>query len=532
MSDRRSFPWAALSRRFGVDPRALATLRVAVGTLILADLALRSQSLVAFYTDAGVLPRAALRDSYPGIARLSLHALSGSLAFEAALFAVAGVAAVALAAGYRTRLATVLSLVLLASLHARNPLVLNAGDAVLRRLLLWGAFLPLGEVWSVDALRGRTSNGRVRADGSGDPDGDADPDGRWTERRVATLASAGLLCQVVVVYLANAVFKLGSDAWTEGVALRYVFGLDRITVGPGDALAGHPELLAVLGVAWLALLVSSVGLVALTGRARTALVCLFAGAHLAMALTMALGLFPLVSVAALLPFLPPAVWDRAERVGRRLRSRANGELPGAPRLGRLVDRLATGDGPRVRQARAPDPTPGPTDRYGPALDRWRGRIARAVVAVLLVSMLLWNGATLGYVDAPDAVEATVDPEERRWDMFAEPWRYGGWYVASAETASGREVDAMYGGSVDWDRPPEVAEAYPTHRWRMYLVDLLRSGNADLRPHLAAYLCRDWNGSHEEGLRSVSLYFVELHTRFDGPDEARRRHLLDHRCSGR
>jgi len=63
-----------LARRFGVDPRALAALRMSLGLLFLADLALRSRDLVAFYTDAGVLPRSVLREEFGGIAALSIHA--------------------------------------------------------------------------------------------------------------------------------------------------------------------------------------------------------------------------------------------------------------------------------------------------------------------------------------------------------------------------------------------------------------------------------------------------------------------------
>ena len=85
----------ALTRRFGIDSRALAALRVAVGVLLLADLTLRTRGLVGFYTDSGVLPRSLLGEQYPIFAKLSLHALSGAAWFELILFAVAGVAALA-----------------------------------------------------------------------------------------------------------------------------------------------------------------------------------------------------------------------------------------------------------------------------------------------------------------------------------------------------------------------------------------------------------------------------------------------------
>nr|WP_241881435.1 hypothetical protein [Halorubrum sp. Ib24] len=50
---------AALAARVAVDLRALAAFRIGLATLLLADLARRSRSLTAFYTDYGVLPRRA-----------------------------------------------------------------------------------------------------------------------------------------------------------------------------------------------------------------------------------------------------------------------------------------------------------------------------------------------------------------------------------------------------------------------------------------------------------------------------------------
>ena len=49
------------------------------------------------------------------------------------------------------RPATVGSWVLLTSLQVRNPLICYEADTLLALLLFWGAFLPLGACWSVDA---------------------------------------------------------------------------------------------------------------------------------------------------------------------------------------------------------------------------------------------------------------------------------------------------------------------------------------------------------------------------------------------
>ena len=140
---------AALADLFALDLRSLALLRVGLALLLLGDLALRAGDLRAHYTDAGVLPRSAL----PPAGTLSLHLLGGSAAFQGALFAVAAAFAAALLVGWRTPLATAGSWFLLVSLHARNPVVLQGGDILLRVLLFWSLFLPLGARWSLDALR-------------------------------------------------------------------------------------------------------------------------------------------------------------------------------------------------------------------------------------------------------------------------------------------------------------------------------------------------------------------------------------------
>ena len=212
----------ATRRRLGVDTRALAAFRVAVGCVLLADLAYRARSLRAFYTDNGAVPRSLAAALYPTLSSLSLHALSRAARLQRLLFAVAAVLAVLLVVGYRTRLVAAGSWLLLASLQFRNYLVLNGGDTVLLVALFLALFLPLGERWSVDA---------VAAD-------------RPPRHRVAGFGSAALLSQVVCVYATNAVFKLRSDVWTSGVAVRYVFALDRFTMRLGDVFAAFPALLS------------------------------------------------------------------------------------------------------------------------------------------------------------------------------------------------------------------------------------------------------------------------------------------------
>lgn len=475
-----------LATRFSVDPRALAALRAALGTLLLADLALRARYLTAFYTDQGVLPRQLLCETYGAACHLTLHGLSGGLWLQVALFAAAGLAAAALAVGCRTRWAAGVSLALLASLHLRNPLVLNGGDALLRRLLFWGVLLPLGARWSLDA------------DGS---DAAAGP--------TASVASAGLLLQVVAVYTVNGALKVGNPAWLGGAAIQRAFALDQFTVLLGPLLARQPAVLEAASKVWLLLLLSSFLLVALRGWRRAAVAGLFAGVHLGMLATMRLGLFPLVSLAALLPFLPPAFWDRVEA---RLPTRGATSGAGAGEPEKGVPGLGVG-------------LP-----VGAALagGRWRRRAGTAVAALALVTMGTWNAAAVAEVQAPTGVGG-LDPAEDRWDMFVEPYRVDVWYTAPGVLENGAAVHAFHGEAIPTDEAPSSWEMFPSSRWRKYLVDVWKDGSEAHVRAFADRLCRRWDARHATDLAGVRVRRHIQHTDLDGSGSVDHATLLERTC---
>ena len=141
----------ALRAPFTIDLRALGLLRIAVGLLILSDLMLRSSDWLTFLGAEG-LYGAELSRSLAEPWRLSLYWLFDDPRWTAALGLLAALAAIALTLGIRPWLSTLFSFLLLASLHNRNPLVLQGGDNLLLLLLsllgplpaLGGAPLPGG----------------------------------------------------------------------------------------------------------------------------------------------------------------------------------------------------------------------------------------------------------------------------------------------------------------------------------------------------------------------------------------------------
>ena len=517
---------AALAARVSVDLRALAAFRIGLGTLLLADIARRARWLTAFYTDDGVLPRRAFLADYETIR--SVYLLAGEPWAVGLLFGVSGAVALALAVGYRTRLAAVVSWALLLSLQTRNPMVLNAGDSLLLMLLFWSVFLPLGARWSVDAVR--------RAD---PPDGPSSADGSTASRRdgsaAATVATMALLVQMPVMYLTNAVHKMEGDLWMSGEAVVYVMQADQFTYLLGDHIAEFHGLLRVFTVAWVALLFASPLLLLLTGVPRAAIASLFVGMHLGMAVTMRIDLFPIVVVVGFVPFFQTPVWDAAERAVARLDGRGS--------LARWRSRLAAGArtvaslDASVSRSIAPDRV-GRLRGNGRSVSPGRGRalVTTVLPCVFLVLILISSAGSVGYAETPDPAEDVLEAVEmdQHWQMFApDPLYTTRWFAAPATLENGSERDVLRDSEIDFERPPRVETTYPTSRWRKYLSNVYSTDNEKHRSYLANYLCEDWNRTHETDVETVTTY--QMYERIDpinGTVEAEGKvEVIEYDCSG-
>lgn len=304
----------------GIDPRSLAVFRVALALVLLVDLVIRAQNLDAFYTDSGVFTCADARHAAVGTAVWSLHWWCGAAWYQALLFGLAGLAALALLVGYHARLAAFVSWALLVSLHGRNPQVLQGGDVLLRCLVFWAMLLPLGARFSLDRAR--------------IPLGQPPP-----RRAVASVAAAALLVQVCCMYWFTAALKTAPDWRQTHTAVYFALSIEQLSTPFGEWLLHYPHLLRALTAAtmvqerWGPWLVFVPGLLAalvswrLAERAvllgRLLAVGSFAGFHLGLFSSMELGPFPFICWTAWLPFIPAAVWDA---LAARWAARRPGEL--------------------------------------------------------------------------------------------------------------------------------------------------------------------------------------------------------------
>ena len=209
-------------RYLTVDVRWLAIFRVALGALLMVEVLRRWYYAVPFYTNDGFLPNHFSLFAPMGGSLFSVyHAFSTygevSVAFLATFFVF-----LAFTLGYRTRLFHVLSAVCITSLNARNLFVQNGGTVVVNILTIYSVFLPLGERFSVDAVRRSLAR---RRDASVVDLNRPDPLREPLQAR--SLVVLLFLLQWSAIYFFNTVHKDG-EGWRNGTALHWFFHQDRI----------------------------------------------------------------------------------------------------------------------------------------------------------------------------------------------------------------------------------------------------------------------------------------------------------------
>ncbi len=291
---------------FGIDYRSLALMRIGFALILLVDLFIRSKSLIAHYTDFGVLPRSAILIEMPQPWFVSLHMMSGVWQVQALLFILTAIFGIMLLFGYKTRLATILSWFLLISLHNRNPMILQGGDIMLRTTLFWAMFLPWGKTYSVDEALARSGGIKEKEEPS---------------PIVFSAASIGFLLQVVFVYIFTVILK-SDPIWTkEGSAIYYTLSIDQFTTPVGYLLYQFPGLMTILSfyVYWFEKLGPALVFMPIfTQYLRLLGSFLFIIMHIGMGLALSLGPFPFVAMAAWLAFIPSLFWDKISRLFIRL----------------------------------------------------------------------------------------------------------------------------------------------------------------------------------------------------------------------
>lgn len=488
------------SRRFEVDTRSLAVFRVFIALVVLFDVVLRVRNFTYLYTDQGVVPLEVAREYSPEYSFSVFYLVSNSPTVVAVVFGATAVFSAFLAVGYKTRISTFLVFLCVVSIDVLNPFVLSAADALLRLLLFWSLFLPLGERWSVDAVYVE------------EPPRDT----------VTSFGSVIVLLQMVFVYLANGYHKIRGSEWWDGEAALIMMGRDEMTFLLGDLLSEFPALVRLGGATWFYLLLLSWLLVVTTGRIRYSFASLFVAGHLTLALSFRIGSLSFVAIAGVLLFYQTEFWEDLGKVRKRwgYSDRENLEAVGVKIANSVpYPRVLVGHQKRVKPL-----------IHSLAVFALLMAVIVVAVNVVVVQILLTPAVLLtdAEVDREQAVEDTLTESvwlqpiravatnagvvHQDWRMFATAVEYDKYYVYPAETEGGELLDVRNDRSLSFERPyQELQRQYGTYRERFYMNTLnalnIREDDDRLHQAHADRICREYAEERGTDILRLNMYIV-------------------------
>jgi len=458
-----------------LDVRSLALFRILLASLLLLDWLDRIPDLEAHYSDEGVVPRELLQGTFYAF---SIHLFSGEVWYQALLVAIGLLLSLGLLLGWQTPLMCLFNFILLVSIHGRNHALMQGGDHLLRSMLLWSIFLPLGAVWSLDARH---------------------PQHRPRSPLVCSLATAVLIGQIVIVYLFAAVWKWDEQWREKGTALYVTLTNEQFTTRFGYLVRSQPWLCTILTHFTIYLETLGPALLFLpfhVGIQRLVAIALFVGFHAGIGLCMELALFPFAGMMIWTALLPPSFWDRLG--------------PQMPDLGRLL--------PSWIPER-----PGSVPSWQPPT----GPVPTAMLALMATYVLLFN--IQGYMVSRQQLTGLGKPLlplqfsqlgaitglEQGWGLFApRPTPVAGWHVALGTRADGSQVELLRGSDpADCSQPPLQSTTYRNGRWRRLTQVLGVPEFGALPIYTARYLMKDWNRRHpnDPPVVKVELYFYRYPT---------------------
>jgi hypothetical protein len=549
--------WNSFKSQFALDLRSLALLRIGLALLILGDLGVRCSDLKAHYTDLGVLPRSVAIEKLLGPWDWSLHLLGGSAFLELLLFLIAAIAALALLLGYRTRLATIVSWILLISLQNRNPLVLNGGDIEFHLLLFWSIFLPLGHRYSLDRALQLT----LQIDDSS------------SQNSFFSAATLAYTLQICLIYWCAWASKTDPIWRVEGTAVYYALSIDQLVTPIGKLIYPFPLLMKIFSFStlWFEALGPFLLFIPYKNHLfRNAAVFLFITLHMGFHLSLCIGLFGFIGAIAWLAFIPAQVWDRMTRRLKNQQQTVTLHYASNAKIAAQVIQIFL-ILPHLQTVEVPDSTEahqalalylvnqnGETSSHRqlwkelaqisplkhylnfflfkcelywlfnklltwlnqnslplPRKSKLRFWTQQGFVSLCLVCVVLWNGSMVpnSHIQFPNGLYSlTVSLKlDQRWDMFSPfPLTEDGWYMIPATLRDGTTVDLFQQGQpVTWQKPLWVSQTYKNEHWRKYMMNLWMAQFSDERLYYGRYLCRQWNEHHspDRQLETFQILFM-------------------------
>ena len=286
---------------FLLDLRAVGLFRVLLALTILWDQLIRLADWPAFHSVIGLVSLADSR-AWENPWLWSVYWLSDGPLLPVVLEGLRFAATLTLLLGIRSRLSAFVLFVLLASIAARSPLLLQGGDWLLIPMTFFALFLPLGERGSLERLWFGT---------------------RPDSTRYRSAATVAYSVQVLLVWFMGGLLKTGEQWWGTGTAISMALHLEAFASEFARLWRGWDWLVQPMTyfVFWLECLAPLLALTPVNRIRMLGLLALMA-LETGIWLSLEVGLFPLISLVSLVPLLPPRFVDavaglRARRASRR-----------------------------------------------------------------------------------------------------------------------------------------------------------------------------------------------------------------------
>ena len=474
-----------LKRVFAIDLRSLGLFRIALGLILLCDLAVRGTSFAGHYGYRGVLPPEILLKGLMPQAQFSLNLISSHWLTQTILFSAYALSSAAFLVGFKTRIANALAWIFLLSIQNRNPLVLQGGDELLRMMMCWALFLPMGARFSLDSVILPSNLQQPRTE-------------------VFSFASAAVLLQLAMVYLFSVVLKSGAEWVPDGTAVYFALNIEEFAKPIGLWIRQFPSLMKFITLStWYFEAIGPVLLFVPVGFVFFRILCIlgFVGLHVGLFLSLELGIFPFVSSSCMIPFLPAEVWDWLETSNLALLASVRLKLNKFHLF--VKTKVKASDMATKRNTK--------TSIFG-----------QVGAVFFLLYVFAWNMESIGVwgIRIPYSMVwiSEFTRVDQYWNLFAPyPYKDDGWFVMPGQTVDGTAVDVFTGkvGEVSWEKPRLVSAMYPDDRWRSLLMNLRQEKYEKYFLYFGKYKCLSWNEnsdrSYSQKLKSFQIFFMKKTT---------------------
>jgi len=293
-------------QRFWFAPQstnALAIFRIVFGLVIVVWAVTLAPDVGTWFGPNGLFPYQPSGRWYVTI--LGTHPSEG---YVVGMYLLLIVSAVCLTVGFGTRIAAVLVWLLVMSFDRRNPLILNAGDDLVRIDAFLLMLTPSGAALSVDRwLRHR--------------------DDFWAAPRRALWGVRLIQLQLSAVYLFAVWAKVRGVDWNNGTAVSYALQMHDIQRFAAPTPFFHNIWLVNLQTFGTLVVELSLALFIWNRRARPWVISAGILLHLSIELGILVGFFSIIMITTYLAFLTPEAADRLVANVRRVVHRDREPIP-------------------------------------------------------------------------------------------------------------------------------------------------------------------------------------------------------------